>query len=266
MIGRPTRRRAMLLAGLSIGYLAHPFGCYAAGPGGAGPSTRPAGVAVVELFTSQGCSSCPPAEQVLADLTRAAARDGRPVFTLAFHVDYWNRLGWADRFSDPAFSKRQEAYAKSFRLDGIYTPQMIVNGRREFVGSDRDAADRAIADALAEAPPITLTATARGAAKDGYHVRATVTGAATNATANVVINIAVVEQGLSTEVKAGENAGRRIEEPSVVRWFRSVPAPDAGDVTIPPLPGVRSDHASVIVYAQREGNGTVIAAARAEPR
>jgi hypothetical protein len=78
--------------------------------------------------------------------------------------------------------------------------------------------------------------------------------------ANTVVNFAIVEQGLFTDVKSGENGGRRLEEPSVVRWFMSVPASDAGEITIPPLNGVRAHHASVIVYAQRSGNGPVLGA------
>src|SRR5262245_18067196 len=90
--------------------------------------------ALVELYTSEGCSSCPPADALLSKLVDAARRDGSRVFALAFHVDYWNRLGWRDPFSDPAFSERQSMYAKSF--EPRYTPQMVVNGVQSFVGSD----------------------------------------------------------------------------------------------------------------------------------
>lgn len=218
------------------------------------------GVAVVELFTSEGCSSCPPAERVLGELAGAAAeRDRRPVFTLAFHVDYWNRLGWADRFSDPAFSRRQEEYAKALRVDDIYTPQMVVNGTTQFVGSDRNAADRAVAEAIGRRSVATLAVSVIANGRDGYKVRTTVQGA----DAGSVVNFAVVEQGLSTEVKSGENAGRRLEEPSVVRWFKTVPLSDSGEVAVPSLSGVRAENASVVVYAQRPGNGLVLGAAAA---
>jgi hypothetical protein len=225
----------------------------------AGSSPRDPGVAVVELFTSEGCSSCPPAEAVLAGLTRDAERAGRPVFTLAFHVDYWNHLGWADRFSDLAYSQRQEQYSQALHREQIYTPQMVVNGKVEFVGSDRKAAAGAIAEALAAPAPVSIKVAVDGNPRDGSRVHVALTGAE----AGTVVNVAVVEQGLSTEVKSGENAGHRLEEPSVVRWFKTVPAADAREVAIPSLPQVRAGSASVIVYAQRPANGAILGAAAA---
>lgn len=225
----------------------------------ASASTPMAGVAVVELFTSEGCSSCPPAERVLGELARAAERDGRPVFTLAFHVDYWDGLGWADRFSDPAFSRRQEQYAKALKLSDIYTPQMVVNGTVQFVGSDRKAADRAIAAALAKAQSAPVVLNVSGNKRDGYRVNTVVKGA----DPGTVVNVAVVEQGLSTAVKSGENGGRRLDEPSVVRWFKSAPLAEGKEIVVPSLPEVRAQNASVIVYVQRPENGMVLGAARA---
>jgi hypothetical protein len=224
-----------------------------------GDSPRPSGIAVVELFTSEGCSSCPAAEAVLANLAHAAEHNGRPVFTLAFHVDYWNHLGWADRFSDAAYSRRQEQYAKSLNLDQIYTPQMVVNGRAQFVGSDRDAADRAIARALATPAPVSIAVAATGNPRDGFKARAKLTGS----DGDMVVNVAIVEQGLSTNVMSGENGGRHLQEPSVVRWFKTVPAQDAGEIAVPALPQVRADHASIIVYAQRPSDGSILGAAAA---
>jgi hypothetical protein len=97
---------------------------------------RPAPFAVVELFTSEGCSSCPPADRLLARIADEAAHSGQPVYALAFHVGYWDRLEWSDRFADPAFSRRQERYAAALGMPAVYTPEMIVNGRASFVGSD----------------------------------------------------------------------------------------------------------------------------------
>ena len=225
----------------------------------AAPATRPAGVAVVELFTSQGCSSCPPAEAVLADESADAKRDGRAVFTLAFHVDYWDRGGWADPFSSAAYTQRQSGYSRSFHLDNVYTPQMVVNGRSEFVGSDRAAADKAIAAAVAAPPAVTLSVTV---AKVGSGYAARYAGAVP---AGSDVNVAVVERGLSTDVKGGENGGRRLDQPAVVRWFTTVhPIGDGGEVTIPALPaGVKADHATVVVYAQRPTDRAVLGAAAA---
>src|SRR5215212_735890 len=98
------------------------------------PRSRPA--VLVELFTSEGCSSCPPADRNLAFLENQQPVTKAEIVTLAFHVDYWDRLGWKDRFSSPLFSRRQEDYAQAFKLDSNYTPQMIVDGKTEFVGFD----------------------------------------------------------------------------------------------------------------------------------
>ncbi len=99
------------------------------------------GFAVVELFTSEGCSSCPSADETVA---RLLAKNIGNVYILAYHVDYWNRLGWKDPFSNAAYSQRQSEYASKFRLNGVYTPQVVVNGSSEFVGSDEDKLNNTI--------------------------------------------------------------------------------------------------------------------------
>src|SRR6266540_613998 len=110
-------------------------------------ATGPAPI-VVELFTSEGCSDCPPADAILAALSAAGSRgDGPTIVALSEHVDYWDRLGWRDRFSSAAFTRRQQVYSAHFNIDSIYTPQMVVDGIAEFVGSDGAAARRAIAKA-----------------------------------------------------------------------------------------------------------------------
>src|SRR5439155_1000874 len=103
---------------------------------GATAGADSAGFALLELFTSEGCSSCPPADALLARLASEARRSGRRVYALSFHVDYWDRLGWKDRFSSAAFTQRQGDYARRFRLASLYTPQLVVNGAQEIVGSD----------------------------------------------------------------------------------------------------------------------------------
>ena len=98
-------------------------------------NSRSKGMAVIELFTSQGCSSCPSADRNLARIVESAERDGRPVYALSFHVDYWNSLGWRDPFSAEEFTQRQREYARKFQARSVYTPQMVVNGQVHFVGS-----------------------------------------------------------------------------------------------------------------------------------
>ncbi|MGH9764327.1 MAG: DUF1223 domain-containing protein, partial [Blastocatellia bacterium] len=110
---------------------------------------------LVELFTSEGCSSCPPADEVMARLARTQPVPGAEIIALGEHVDYWNRLGWTDPFSSSAFSNRQREYSSAFANDEVYTPQMIVDGQTEFVGSNIAKARAAIA-AAASLPKATV--------------------------------------------------------------------------------------------------------------
>src|SRR5262249_24150999 len=103
---------------------------------------------LVELFTSEGCSSCPPADQLLTSLAEKQPVSGAQIVTLSEHVDYWNRLGWTDPYSSAALSKRQNDYAEQFGGDSVYTPEMVVDGASQFVGSDDYAARDAIENAI----------------------------------------------------------------------------------------------------------------------
>jgi hypothetical protein len=124
----------------------------------ASPSPTPV---IVELFTSEGCSSCPPADVVLQRLEAGIGIPGAAVIALGEHVTYWDRLGWKDRFSAEAFTKRQQDYTWQFRNESAYTPQMIVNGQAEFVGSDERRAQREILKA-AQAPTAKVDLTLAG--------------------------------------------------------------------------------------------------------
>ncbi|HEY8090598.1 MAG TPA: DUF1223 domain-containing protein [Polyangiaceae bacterium] len=214
------------------------------------PTARVAGdgVAVVELFTSEGCSSCPPADAVLGELVRSHA--GHPVFALAFHVDYWDDLGWPDRFASPDFTARQGTYAKALRARGLYTPQMVVGGTEQFTGSDRDRADEAIARALTHLATVQLTLRARRSTPDTVAVEWTAAGTGPGET----LSVALVESSTSTVVRAGENAGRTLRHTNVVRSFTTAPlATGPGSRTLPIPPG--SEQLAVIAYAQRATAG-----------
>jgi hypothetical protein len=174
--------------------------------------------AVVELFTSEGCSSCPPAERLLADLATAADRQGHHVLTLEFHVDYWNSDGWTDPWSSAAWTERQERYERALGESSPYTPQMIVNGTHAFVGSDREAARHTIDAALLR--PATARVSIRAApATGGVRMEYEVAGAP----AGALLCVAVVESGLVSHVTRGENAGNTLSHESVVRAFVSKP-------------------------------------------
>src|ERR1700681_1211408 len=174
-------------------------------------------VVVAELFTSEGCSSCPPADDVLSQLTRQPASEVE-VLALGEHVDYWDRLGWRDPFSSPAYSIRQSTYAASvFHQNEVYTPQLVIDGRFERVGSDVNGIHRAITQAAA-APKATVEVTV-GRAHDrelGVGVRVDMPPALT-LHESVDVLIALAEDNLLSEVRRGENRGRTLRHTAVVR-------------------------------------------------
>jgi len=181
--------------------------------------SRPA--AVLELFTSEGCSSCPPADETLAQLTREAEASGRRVITLELHVDYWNYLGWVDPFSNEQYSWRQESYAHHFAATGVYTPQLIVNGREQLVGSDGTGARAAIERALAmpATAQVSFEAQRRG---DGVDITYRV-----NAPGHAMLQLAAADDAAETRVTRGENASQLLRHRHVVRAFHSVPVEGA---------------------------------------
>ncbi|MGE0495236.1 MAG: DUF1223 domain-containing protein [Vulcanimicrobiota bacterium] len=169
------------------------------------------GVAVIELFTSQGCSSCPSADRLVSEL----GQDPR-VFTLSFHVDYWNRLGWVDPFSRPEYTERQKAYSRHFKQRNIYTPQAVVNGRWELVGSNRAGLESYLKQAF-QSPATALKLGSR--VEKG---KLFVTVEAPTLKKAKQLNLALVTPHAQTAVERGENSGRRLEHTNVVRAFKQV--------------------------------------------
>src|SRR5580765_1370370 len=161
---------------------------------------------IVELFTSEGCSSCPPADVLLQKLVDAQPVADVQIIALGEHVDYWDRLGWKDRFSSAALTGRQQTYGARFKTDSIYTPQMVVDGRVEFVGTDVGAARRAL-EKSRDVPHGVLNLKAEGGpASSAVRVSVTVSGLpaiVANDHADVVV--AVTEDRLRSDVKRGEN-------------------------------------------------------------
>lgn len=222
------------------------------------------GFAVVELFTSQGCSSCPPADDLLRELTAEARAAGKAVYLLSFHVDYWNDLGWRDPFSAAAFSERQRAYARRTGASGVYTPQMIIGGRDAFVGSDASHARRSLAQALAATATATISLKAR--APDGAgHIDVTYAATGSGVTEDTWLHVALVERDLSVRVTRGENAGRTLRHENVVRAFESARAGSSpeGTIKLPLPPSIDKTKTSVIGYAQRGSSFSIVGAASA---
>jgi len=183
----------------------------------------------VELFTSEGCSSCPPADQVLARLEPSrfagvvrgkqpaiSVPPGVEIIALGEHVDYWDELGWKDRFSSPLFSARQQDYGKAFHLESVYTPQIVVNGQKEVLGSDPRAVQDAIDKALRK--PLAQVAIAMTSAQTVSFRVAKLPPESHEAE----ILLAVTEGGLLTRVLNGENGGRELRHAAVVRSISSL--------------------------------------------
>ena len=167
---------------------------------------------LVELFTSEGCSSCPPADALLARLATERFTGAR-VVALSEHVDYWDDLGWRDRFSSPALTRRQEAYARRMGLSGVYTPQLVVAGRVQAVGGDERAARTAIGSA-ARVPGGRIAARL---VRDGPEAGAIDVDAQWAPGTSAEVLVALVQDRATTRVERGENAGRTLAHASVVR-------------------------------------------------
>lgn len=205
---------------------------------------------VVELFSSEGCSSCPPADKVLDDLATTQPIDGVDVIALEMHVDYWNDLGWTDPFSDARFSERQRSYARVGNRSGVFTPEAIVDGASSIIGSDRGALSAAITRARDRAH-VTVALTGTGSAVQ-------VTLGDLDAVTPASLWIAVTESGLETAVPSGENSGRTLRHAPVVRALERAGDARAGVTPIVvPRVSVRKGPLSAVVFVQREDRAIV---------
>jgi hypothetical protein len=204
--------------------------------------------ALVELFSSEGCSSCPPAEMLL----RAQAQSDPSLLVLEFHVDYWNSLGWSDPFSSPAASERQSRYAAWQDSEQLYTPQAVVDGRDAFIGSD----------------PAKLAAALRRAATAGKRTlslelrNGSLELSAAEAPAGELW-VAVTEAGLETKVRHGENAGRTLRHAPVVRAFQILGTQAAGRLarraTLRFDPSWRRENLRMVAAIQDPASGRILA-------
>jgi hypothetical protein len=181
---------------------------------------------LLELFTSEGCSDCPPADALLEKLDRSQPVSGAEVIVLSEHVDYWNDIGWKDPFSSHEYSERQGAYAGSFGLNNVYTPQMVVDGRIQLVGSDETGAIQAIENATkAEKIPVSLSSIHFEGEKIALHLE---TGPSPSSIAERFANVllAIADESDQSSVTRGENAGRTLKHIAVLRDLVRVGALD----------------------------------------
>jgi len=225
------------------------FSCY--GTAGHRPGSPVAGhnpndpPIVLELFTSQGCSSCPPADRLLEKLA------GDPgIIALSFHVDYWNRLGWRDPFSSPEFSRRQMSYAGILKSD-VYTPQLVIDGETEMVGSDSVKIAHAIGKMRSRDMPCGVTIQSIGTPAGhpmAREVRFTLSGSVNGS----VAHIALVRRQAITAVKAGENSGRTLTDGYIVRVFSTLHELRDGENSMTvDLPEEGAAGLQVVVYLQQ---------------
>ena len=206
------------------------------------------GRAVVELFTSQGCSSCPPADRVLGELSTMPN-----VTALAFHVDYWDSIGWRDLYSIPNAVERQDRYVQGLNLSSAFTPQAVINGHLSVVGSDKARILSALAETKDDAIPVSL------AVSDGM---LTVNLPERPVRAVYGVFVAAYLPQASTPVGRGENSGRTLQEFNIVRQFRSI-GNWSGHAAVfrTPVGSFPADASQVAVLVQREGQGPIIGSA-----
>ena len=206
---------------------------------------------VVELFTSQGCSSCPPAEAYMREL---ANRDD--VIGLEFHVDYWDYIGWKDKFADPKFTKRQKFYVRSLGARYAYTPQMVVGGRKHVVGSRRSAVEKLIREmqrAAPEEPRVSLR-------REGETLVIDIGGA--QVADSYDVTFVTFDKPHTTKVRRGENRGQTLVNANVVRELAVVGtwSGKAASYRVS-LAGKKGDGGCAVIV-QKRGPGPVLAAAR----
>ena len=215
---------------------------------------------LVELFTSEGCSSCPPADKILQELDRQLI-PGAEMVVLSEHVDYWDHIGWKDPYSARFYSDRQSIYAHRFHLDGPYTPQMVVNGSDEFLGSDLERAGKVFAQALETQEIVVRLSSISIDAGNTLHAH--VETGAVPSEADVMVAVAL--NHAESRVLRGENGGRTLTHTAVVRAMEKIGTAQRGQVFAHDLqvklePGSTRDNLRVIAFVQEAKQGKVLGA------
>lgn len=221
--------------------------------------TKPASVAVVELFTSEGCSSCPPADALLREINLKQTASGQLIVGISEHVTYWNSLGWKDPFSSPVFTERQTVYSSRFSLEGPYTPQMVLNGREQFVGSDTGALERALRDD-ARRGHLSINVLSFSRSSGGLDVKFSLAGEVRRPLDIIAV---LTDDADRSNVLRGENGGRTLQHVSVARLLTRI-ATVRSDVEESVhiqfsegfQPGTASGH-HLVLFAQEQHQGAI---------
>jgi len=245
-------RRLLFFAGIAFGSVIH-----------TGFATAANTPVVLELFTSEGCSSCPPADRLLESLDEKQPFPGAELVVLSEHVDYWNGDGWTDPFSAPQFSERQRWYADQFRIDSVYTPQIVVDGQTQSVGGDLAAIRRAVETAL-RSPKVAVSISA--SADQGKTIKFHLTSSdVSKSDGTATVYIALAEGKAESHVGKGENRGRMLTHVAVVRVLSTVGKVKAGtafakDVELPKPQSLSASHYRVVAFLQSEKSHRIIGA------
>jgi hypothetical protein len=219
-------------------------------------------VILVELFTSEGCSSCPPADVLLQQINGTRTPAGQLIVGISEHVTYWNSLGWSDPFSSPNYTERQNAYGTRFGLDGVYTPQMVINGAEQIVGSDRAALERALKKEQDQPSLVLLHILATTLTKKSLVVNFSATGTAPMGRADIIAILA--DDADQSSVLRGENSGKILTHVAVARAISRVamsqPATEQTvEIQLPSSFHELKGH-HLVLFAQARGNGRIFGA------
>ncbi|MBU0697165.1 MAG: DUF1223 domain-containing protein [Bacteroidetes bacterium] len=219
--------------------------------------TENKGFAVIELYTSEGCSSCPSADNLLKQIREEYKN--QEVYVLAYHVDYWNRLGWKDKFSDHQFTERQSAYANNFKNSSVYTPQAIVNGKDEMVGSAAGELKNSISKFLKSSNELQFSSKVEEVNSQSLKLSFDLPINAQNK--DLVVNL--IEKDISTNVKAGENGGRVLAHANVVRAFqRFIIESTKKEIKIEFPIDFKKENLEIIAFVQEKNQGAILGVAR----
>ena len=223
---------------------------------------------VIELFTSEGCSSCPPADALLQKLDQSQPVGGAELIVLSEHVDYWNDIGWTDPYSSHEYTERQSAYADRFGLNTVYTPQMVVDGNFELVGSDERRALKTIQEAaMLKKAPVCVSVGASDDKTASIHVEAGPLTSPTDAAQSASVFLGIADDSDESQVSRGENAGRTLRHVAVLRDLARIGTVNSSDPFSHDLKlnlnSKKPRHLRVVVIIQEPEAGKILGAALA---
>jgi hypothetical protein len=218
---------------------------------------------LVELFTSEGCSSCPPADELLRKLDSQQTANGSQLVVLGEHVDYWDGTGWHDRFSSRDYTDRQEEYARRLGTSGPYTPQMVVDGRREFVGNSAPLLQAALTESASQSKASLQISVEQ---LDGAELLVKVdAGALPSGGKHADLYIAIADNTDETQIGGGENSGRRLVHAAVLRNLQKVGklGPEGGqkEIKLRIPKSENPQNVRLVAFLQEANNGAVLGAA-----